>query len=298
MNITLHQLKVLKAVKECGSITKAAQTLHITQPAVSNILKQLELNFDCPLTETIGKKVFITQAGQHLTTATEKINDILETTNNEIYALNGKLSGTMIVAIVSTAKYFMPKLLGQFQKKYPDIKIKLNVCNRQEAIELLQKNACDFLIMSQLPQGISLEKKLFYKDELVVAGAKDHPVLKKNIELKDLENENWIIREPGSGTRIVMQNLFKKHKMTPNITMEVGNNESIKQIIIAGLGISIVSKQSIELELKHNLIKIISVKNFPLPHPWHIVMNKGKHIDRVTNEFFEFIKKSKSCHLI
>lgn len=291
MNITLHQLNVLKTVKESGSITLAAQALHITQPAVSNILKQLELSCGYPLTEKIGKKIFLTQSGERLVEATEAIHHVLENASSDIQALHGRLSGTMSVTIVSTAKYFVPRLLGAFRQRYPGVKIKLTVCNRQDAIEVLKKNASDFLIMSQPPDDVPIEKQLFYKDELIVVASPERKFKGKIQALNALADEDWIIREAGSGTRIVMKKLFKKYKMIPNIAMEVGNNESIKQLIMANMGISIVSKQSIELELEHKLINVLKVKDFPLSHPWYLVRNKGKQPKRLVNEFFAFVKE-------
>ncbi len=295
MNITLHQLNVLKTIKEHGSLTVAAQALHITQPAVSNILRQLEKNCGHTLTETIGKKIYITQAGERLVKAAEDMQAVLEKASSDINALQGNLAGTISVAIVSTAKYFVPKLLGEFRKINPLVKIKLTVCNRKDAIRILKDNTSDFLVMSQPPDDIAINKKLFYHDQLVVVASPEMAVNKKLHQLKELNDESWIIREPGSGTRIVMKKLFKKNKMLPNITMEVGNNESIKQLIMANMGISIVSKQSIELELQHKLIKILPINHFPMDHPWYFVMNKGKQLSRVTRLFFEFVEESRGC---
>lgn len=294
MDVTLHQLNALKAVKANGSITAAAHSLHITQPAVSNIIKQLELSVGYSLTETVGKKVFLTHAGERLVIASESIHEALESAESDISALHGKLSGTMAVTIVSTAKYFVPKLLGEFRQINPAVKIKITVCNREDAIKILKSNASTFLIMSQLPDDIPISKQLFYNDKLAVVASPDMKFKNKITQLKDLNDENWIIREPGSGTRIVMKKLFKKHKMMPNLTMEIGNNESIKQLIMANMGISIVSMQSIELELKNKLIKILPVTDFPLLHPWYLVMNKGKKVNRVMKEFFHFVQQHDS----
>lgn len=290
MKVTLHQLNTLEAVKAYGSITAAAQALHITQPAVSNILKQLEKIYAHDLTETIGKKIFLTPAGEKLVETVKNINLLLSDAESDINAMHGELSGTLTVAIVSTAKYFVPKLLGEFRRIHPKVKFKLTVCNRQEAIEILKTNRSDFLIMSQLPDGIPIKQQLFYQDKLVIASSPELKIKPKAKQLKDLNNYDWVIREPGSGTRIAMKKLFKKYKMMPNLTMEVSNNESIKQLIMANMGISIVSKQSIELELKNKLIKILPIEDFPIEHSWHLVMNKGKHISHVMHEFFEFVK--------
>lgn len=293
MKVTLHQLNTLEAVKTHGSITAAAHALHITQPAVSNILKQLEQLYSHKVTETIGKKIFLTEAGEKLVETAKHINLLLDNAVSDINAMHGELSGTLTVAIVSTAKYFVPKLLGEFRSQHPKVKIKLTVCNRQEAIKILKNNSSDFLIMSQLPDGIPIRQQLFYQDKLVVATSPGLEIKPKPKQLRDLNNYDWIIREPGSGTRIVMKKLFKQYKMLPNLTMEVSNNESIKQLIMANMGISIISKQSAELELKNKLIKILPIENFPIEHSWYLVMNKGKHINHVMHEFFDFVKQHK-----
>lgn len=296
MKITLHQLNVLTAVQEYQSITIAAQMLHVTQPAVSNILKQLEVSFEYALTETIGKKVFLTKAGERLVAASQAMNQTLEQAIADIHALHDQVSGTMTVTIVSTAKYFVPKFLGEFRRTHPLVKIKLTVCNRQEAISQLKNNVTDFVIMSQPPDDIPISQQLFYDDELVAVAAPEKQFQHKIRQLKDLNDEDWIIREPGSGTCIAMQRLFKQHKMLPNTVMEVGNNESIKQLIMANMGISIISRQSIELELEHELIQILPVAGFPLKHPWYIVMNKGKHIGPIVAEFLNFVHQHPRCH--
>lgn len=292
INITLHQLNALKAVQQHGSITKAAQALHITQPAVSNILKQLERKYRYALTETIGKKIYLTPAGNRLVTAADRINAELESAASDINALHGQLSGTLNVTIVSTAKYFVPKLLGQFRQLHPNVKVKLTVCNRENAIETLKDNSSDFLVMSQPPTDINIYKQPIYEDQLVIVASPNIQLQHKLEQLSDLSDDDWIIREPGSGTRIVMKKLFKQHKIAPHIAMEVSNNESIKQLIMANMGISIISKQSIELELQHKLIKILNLPEFPMPHPWYLVTNKGKHINRITKEFFNFAHTS------
>jgi DNA-binding transcriptional LysR family regulator len=288
MPVTLHQLNTLKAVKNHGSITAAAQALHITQPAVSNILKQLESHYPCPLIEIVGKKLYLTEAGLCLIDACDKISAALEVADTEINALNGKLSGTLRVTIVSTAKYFVPRILGSFRKTHPGIKVKLTVCNREKAIQTLRENHCDFLIMSQPPTELPIKQKFFHNDQLVVVGSPEMK-FKRKMTLSDLAEHDWLIREPGSGTRIVMKKLFRQCKATPNVVMEVSNNESIKQLIMANMGISIVSKQSIELELEHNLLKVLPVVNFPLQHPWFVVMNQAKHQNSIINEFFDFV---------
>ena len=292
INKSLHHLRVLEAIKTQGSVTAAARILHITQPAVSNILKQLESSYGYPMVETIGKKIYFTKAGLRVLAMAREIDDAVEKAQVDIDRMHQKLSGQLTVTIASTAKYFMPRLLGAFRRLYPAVRIKLQVCNRNDSIESLKKNENDFLVMSQPPEDFPISQQLLYEDELVVAASTDWRVEMGQVSLSDLADLDWIIREPGSGTRIMMSALFKRAKVTPNIIMEVGNNESIKQLIIAGMGISIISKQSIELELQKNLMKTLPVKNFPLKHPWYLITPKGKAMSELTKKFIIFAKEN------
>lgn len=288
MKKSLHHLRVLKAVKSQGSVTQAAQMLHITQPAVSNILKQLESSYGYPVVETIGKRIYLTKAGERLIQAATDIEYVLTETQTDLDNMHNKLSGQLSVTIVSTAKYFVPKLLGAFRRLHPEVTIKLQVCNRDEAIASLKRNENDFLIMSQPPESVPIALNLFYQDELVVAASNNAELPKKQLSLADMGNMEWIIREQGSGTRLVMKGLFKKSGISPKITLEVGNTESIKQLIIADMGISVVSRQSIELELDHNLLQILPVKEFPVQHAWYMVTPKGKTHSPIMKQFCDF----------
>ncbi|WP_440651743.1 LysR family transcriptional regulator [Cysteiniphilum sp. 19S12-1] len=290
MKISVHQLVVFKKIVEKSGITAAAKALHMTQPAVSNILKALENYYGCKLIELIGKKVFITPSGQKLYDSATQIQETLVNTETEIKNINGQISGKLKVSAVSTAKYFIPRLLGAFKKNHTEnFDIELKVCNRKEIIERLNENLDDFVIMSQPPKDKGLLIKDFFEDQLVVAVSSKSDLLKKqNWCLDELASQNWVIREEGSGTRIVMQKLFDENEIKPNIVMEVGNNESIKQIIMADMGISIVSMQSIEFELDLGLIETLSVKGFPLFHEWYWVAHKPKVQSLLMTEFLAF----------
>jgi DNA-binding transcriptional LysR family regulator len=289
MRISLHQLNVLLAVRQKGSITLAAQELHMTQPAVSNIVKQLEDYYQTKLTKIIQRKTIFTDAGNLLADTAQRINHLLLDTENKIKATQNDLSGDLSVAVVSTAKYFMPRLLAAFKKQHPDIHIKLHVCNRNEILQRLKGKQDDFVIMSQPPKGKRFSIKPFYEDKLVVASSvKSKLNRKKPYNLVELANYDWLMRESGSGTRMVMEKLFKTDKVKPNIVSEVSNNESIKQLIIADMGISIVSLHSIELELENNLISILPVNHFPKKHEWYLIENTqdaNKHIIDAFNQF-------------
>ena len=288
----LHHLRVLEAIKAQGSVTGAARLLHITQPAVSNILKQLEATYGYSMIETIGKKIYFTKAGERVLQMAGEVKCVLSQTQIELDRIHDKLSGQLSVTIVSTAKYFVPKLLGAFRRLFPSVSIKLKVCNRNDAIESLKQNENDFLIMSHPPDNFPIKQQIFYEDELIVAASPDFLLKKKKVSLSDLSACDWIFREQGSGTRITMAGLFKDSGIAPNISLEVGNNESIKQLIMADMGLSIVSKQSIELELENGLIKMLPVKGFPLKHAWYLVTPKGKKINELTKKFIDFSREN------
>lgn len=289
---SLYHLRVLAAIKEQGSVTSAARLLHITQPAVSNILKQLELTYGYPMVETIGKKIYFTKAGERILQMASEMSLVMNAAQADIDEMHSKLSGELSVTIVSTAKYFVPKLLAAFRKMYPTVSVKLRVCNRNDAIESLKKNENDFLIMSQPPADFPIEQQLFYADELVVAASPVFPIKPGGYTLVDLADHEWIIRESGSGTRITMSELFKAAKISPHILMEVGNNESIKQLIMADMGISLISRQSAELELNNHLMKVLPVKGFPLRHPWYLITPKGKKMTALVRKFIDFSQEN------
>lgn len=291
MNITLHQLRVFYQVAKQKSVTKAAVQLHMTQPAVSNIIRALELQLDTPVIEMLHKKLYITEAGKILMGVFEEIESQLQEANTQLNLLKGKIVGTIKIATVSTAKYFVPRLLGAFKSEYPDIHIELKVKNRHEIIERLKLNLDDFVIMSQLPDILSIEHHDFFEDELVVAASCHHvKSTQKNLSLSMLVNDPWLIRESGSGTRMAMESIFKKYRLRPNIQMEIDNNESIKQAIIGNIGISILSHQSVDIEQKAGLVKILDVIEFPVRHKWHLVKSKGKKLPTIAQKFYDYVR--------
>ena len=300
MAITIHQLNVLKAIYKTGSVSGAAEYYSLTQPAISNIIKKLEQNVGYKVIKRSGRNVVLTEAGNIMVRASGKVKTVLDDALSEMQDWYGSISGTVSVTIVSTAKYFAPRLFGAFQKQYPNVTIKLTVCNRQEVISLLKNESSDLFIMSQIPDDLDIDVQTIYEDELVVAAAKEFKPgnaidFQKTIPLSVLIDEKWIVREPGSGTRIVMEKIFKQYDARPAlINMEVGNNESIKQLIIANMGISIISRQSIELELKHHLIQALPVEHFPLKHMWYMVSPKRINKRKVIRELYQFASNSYS----
>lgn len=289
MRVTLHQLKVFEVVAEQRSITSAAHKLHMTQPAVSNIIKQLQDYYGCALIEVISRRLYLTEFGQVLLAKCQVIRTTLEETKAELALLKGGLAGTLSVATVSTAKYFVPKLLGEFKQQYSNVHIKLTVCNRQQVIERLEKNSDDFVIMSHPPSALTVDCTDFFADELVVAQSSKQPLSAKPVSLQRLANKPWIVRESGSGTRYATEQIFKQHNVRPSIEMEIGDNEAIKQAVIADIGISVISRQSIAMELASKVLSVVPVQGFPVEHTWYLVKLQSKSLSPIAKTFYDSV---------
>jgi len=289
--ITLNQLRVFTVIAEQGGITAAAKKLFMTQPAVSIQLKQLENYYEIALVEIIGKKVYLTHAGQSLYQTAKAIMQSLDNIKSEFAELNGGLTGRLNIAVVSTGAYFLTDYLGEFHKKYPTVEPQLKVANRQLILERLKNNEDDLVILSQLPEDVDVISYPILHDQLVMIAANTHPLTKeKNIMLTQLQNEPFLIREKGSGTRMAMEKFFKDNLINPLITMELGSNTAIKKAVSANFGLSIVSKASIEDELALKKLSILDINKFPIKHNWYAVHLKGKILSPVAQNFLSFFR--------
>lgn len=294
MNLTLHQMRVFTTVAEFNSVSKAAEKLYMTQPAVSNILKQLQELYDCQLIEIISRKLYLTEFGETLYHSFIDIQKAMHNTFDQVNMLKGTVSGTLQVATVSTAKYFMPKLLGLFREMYPTINIKLSVMNRKGIMHRLENNLDDFAVMSHPPEHMNTLNTALYEDELVVIASKKSIYhSKKKMSLSQLTDSPWLYRENGSGTLYATEQVFKRHKFKPKTIIEIGDNEAIKQSVIANFGVAVVSKASCELELTDKLLKSVAVNGFPVKHKWYVVRNKGKAISPLVEKFIDFMYTTK-----
>lgn len=292
MKFTLHQLYVFGMVARHKSMTEAARHLHMTQPAVSIQIKQLQEAVDIPLIEVVGRKLYLTDAGERLFEAYQAIDLELESFDAVISQLKGGLKGSLNISCASTAKYFLPYLLGEFQKRYPEIKISLKVTNRNEVIHHLSKNEYDLAILTQLPNDDSITAIPFLENPLVMGAPPEHPLTKeRNIEIEQLKEELFIFRELGSGTRMVMESYLKEHGINVKPIMELGMNEAIKQAIMAGIGLSIISKLSLGNELYLNKISILDMPDFPIMTHWHVLFKKEKRLTPVTQNFISFLQE-------
>lgn len=291
MNISFRQLKLLVAVAEHRSITGAANACHITQPTVSMQLKAMSDEVGLPLYEVIGKQVFLTAAGEAVAQSARTIHDEFDYLQQTISAMKGHTEGRLRVAIASTAKYFVPRMLGNFYKQFPNIDIAFEVLNRDGVVHRLKSNADDLYIMSIPPEDLDLERHRFLDNPLVVIAAADHPLAQKTrIKRKDLANELFVLREAGSGTRLACNAYFAEHQFQPKVRLELGSNEAIKQAVAGGLGLAIISKHALHQDVHAEGLKILAVENFPIHSNWWIIYPKGKRLSPIAKVFFEHLQ--------
>jgi DNA-binding transcriptional LysR family regulator len=288
---TLRQLQILVAVARHGGYTRAAEALHLTQPTVSMQVKKLSEAIGLHLFEQTGKKLQLTAAGRKTLAASQDILNRLELLGGEISSLTGEMKGELRIAVVTTAKYFMPHLLGVFIQRYPEVQPRLFVTNREKVLERLRENQDDLLIMGRVPEELAVEATPFLDNDLVVIAPPGHHLAKKRaIPLKQLLKERFLLREPGSGTRLAMDKLFldKGLELTPY--MELGSIEAIKQAVMAGLGISVMSQHNLRLELDGHKMCMLDVKGFPLRRHWFAVHASDRKLSLVAQTFLDFIR--------
>tara|TARA_R100001143_G_C3360597_1_gene135215 strand:+ start:6281 stop:7192 length:912 start_codon:yes stop_codon:yes gene_type:complete len=291
MRYTLHQLNIFSAVARYKNITKAAQSLNMTQPAVSIQLKQLQESLDIPLIEFISNKLTLTEAGEELLEMHKKLIDLTDSYDQFISEMKGGLRGSLKISAASTAKYFLPYYLGKFQKKFPQVKISLKITNRDEVLHHLHMNEYQIGILTQIPQDQSIISEPFLENPLVFACHPEHSLLKKSpITIKDLKDEAFIFREKGSGTRMIMEKILHDSGIKPKIAMELYTNEAVKQAIMADIGVSLISKISMPSELKLGLIACFDTIKLPIQTYWHTLHKKDKVVTSTIRNFLQFIK--------
>lgn len=286
MNITFKQMRLFLALADTLSVTKASQKMGITQPTASMQLKEIAESIGFPLFEVINKKVQLTEMGEKLALTVRAMLNEWQSFEQSIEQLRGLHGGSIKVAVVSTAKYFIPKLLGSFYALYPHIDIALEVLNRDGVIKRLQDNKDDLYIMSRPPKEIDIQEEMFMSNPLVIIAHKSHPLSEKNnISINALKDERFILRENGSGTRLFTEQHFKKKKFKPKILLELGSNEAIKKSVEGRLGLAVISRHAIEeYDLQKNL-SILEVKDFPIASNWFIVNLKGKRFSPIALAF-------------
>lgn len=292
LHLTLRQLKVFESVARNLSYSRAADELHLTQPAVSMQIKQLEDNISLPLFEHLGKRIYLTEAGRELYQYSRAISQQLADMEVALDELKGMERGKLNISVVTTANYFAPHLLAKFCQRYRGVTVSLNVSNREAVLKQLADNLIDLAIMGQPPENLDIDSESFMENPLVVVAPPAHPLCQeRNIPVKRLANETFLVRESGSGTRSAMERFFAAHKIKINKGMETDTTEAIKQAVQAGMGLGIMSQHTAELELETGRLKILDVQGFPIIRYWHVVNRKNKRLSGVANAFKEFLLK-------
>lgn len=290
MHLTLRQLSIFEAVARHLSYTQAAADLHLTQPAVSMQIKQLEENLGLPLFEQLGKKIYLTEAGHELHHYSRAIAQHLREVEEVFEQLKGIKRGRLALSVASTANYFATRLLAAFCKQYQTITFSLDVTNRENLLRQLEENERDLVIMGKPPQDMDLISETFMENPLVVIASPEHPLAqRKAISLQELTRESFVVREPGSGTRIAIERFFAERRLTLKTGMELSRNEAIKQAVAAGLGLGIVSIHTLELELTTGYLVMLDVESFPIRRHWYIVHRQDKRLSPLALAFKEFV---------
>ena len=290
MHITIRQLAVLEAVARNLSFTKAADEMHLTLPAVSMQIKQIEESIGLPLFEQVGKKVFLTEAGQEMYNYSRSIQQQLAEAEAIIEDLKGVKRGTLTIAVASTANYFAPRILAAFKENYDKVNFSLDVTNRKGLLSHLDNNDTDLVIMGRPPANMEVEAESFMENPLVAIAPAKHPLVgKESIPIMTLLKETFIIREEGSGTRNAIERFISDHGFEITTSLSMSSNEAIKQAVQAGLGLGIVSIHTLEMELELKRLEILDVESFPILRHWYVVHRKGKRLSPVAQAFKDFV---------
>ena len=294
---TLHQLKIFDAVARNLSFARAAEELHLTPPALSIQVKQLADVIGQPLFEQIGKKISLTPSGDVAWSACRDVLERLEQLAQQLAALQGLEKGSLKLATLSTAKYFIPRLLGDFCIKHPGVETALFMGNREQLLERLARNQDDLYVLGQPPEHLNVVSEPFADNHLVVIAGPTHPLAhEQDIAPTSIQGLPFILRESGSGTRLAAEKFFERHRVTLKMRMELGSNEAVKQVVAGGLGIAVLSASTIRSELLSGELVILDVKGFPLDRKWYMVYPAGKHLAPSAKVFMKYMIEANHMH--
>jgi len=287
----LPQLRVFEASARLGCFARAAEELHLAQPTVSVQIKKLSETVGFPLFEQVGKRIYLTDAGQRVYAGCNDLFRALSNLEDRLTEMRGMDSGQLQLAVTSSAKNFAPRLLGAFIQRYPGVEASLHINNRSALIERLRNNEDDLYMFADPPDQQEVMVQAILSNPLVVFARSDHPLAgEKDIALSRLANEPFLIREQGSGTRMATLKLFEQRGLTPKIRMELNTNEAIREAILAGLGVSILSRYTFGLEPEQTKLVCLDVEGFPLESHWHFVYPVGKHLSVTARAFMDFAR--------
>jgi LysR family transcriptional regulator, low CO2-responsive transcriptional regulator len=283
-------MEVFEAIARLGNFTRAAEELHLTQPTVSMQIKKLGDCVGLPLFEQVGKKIYLTDTGKELYATCRDVLGRLDRFGMSVADFKGLKQGRLHIAVVTTAKYFTPRLLGPFCERYPGIEVALKVTNRERILARLADNEDDLYILGQPPEGLEVHYEPFMENPMVVIARHDHPLAgQSRIPLARLAEEPFLMREAGSGTRKALERLFAEHGQSVNVRMELGSNEAIKQAIVGRLGVSVLSRHTLALDAALGQLTILDVEHFPIRRHWYAVYPAGKQLSVVARTFLEYL---------
>jgi len=280
MNVTFRQLRLFLALADTGSVSGAARALHVTQPTASMQLKEIALSVGLPLYEVMGKKIHLTEVGQELAATARALTLTWEVFEQNVDAIKGLSRGKLRIAVVSTAKYFMPRLIGSFCTQHPSIDVSLEILNRDGVVQRLRERRDDLYIMSQPPVDIDLVDEILMPNPIV------------GLVLNDLDTRRFILREPGSGTRMAADQYFRRKRFRPDVRLELGSNEAVKESVAGGLGLGVISSHALHGKNKENGVQVVDVVGFPLPSAWHVVHHAGQKLSPVASAFKRHLHQS------
>ena len=290
MNITFRQLRLFLALADTGSVSAAAKAMHVTQPTASMQLKEVTQSVGLPLYEFIGKKIYLTDVGKELAATARSVAQSWDSFEQSVDGMKGLSRGKLRVAVVSTAKYFMPRLIGSFCAKYPAIDVSLEILNRDGVVHRLRQNLDDLYIMSMPPADIELGDEVFLPNPIVViAATTDSLAKRRQVPLHELANRRFILREKGSGTRMAGDLHFRKMKFRPDIRLELGSNEAVKESVAGGLGVGLLSRHALHGLQKEHGVSVIDIQDFPLTSAWHIVHPASKKLSPLALAFKQHV---------
>ncbi len=289
-HLTVRQIEVLAAVGREGSVTAAAEVLHLTQPAVSMQLRQLEQQLELTLFETVGRRLQVTEPGKELVKLALELLARIDDLEQTARSLRSVGHGRVRLGVVSTAIYFAPRLLAQFVKLHSGVEFKLTIHNRAEIIDQLQSYAIDLGIMGQPPEGLQLEGTAFAPNPLVAIAAPSHPLsLRRGLHPDDLTDQPFIVREPGSGTRNALDRYLADRDVKVRQVMEADSNETIKQAVMAGIGLGFLSLHTVRAELAAGRIAVLDVIGLPLGRQWFVVHSSQRRLTPAAEEFLHYL---------
>jgi DNA-binding transcriptional LysR family regulator len=298
-NVTFRQLRVFLEVARQLSFVRAAEALHLTPPAVTMQIKELETAVGLPLFDRQGRKVALTTAGEYFHVYAKRMTVTMKEAEDAMARFKRVETGLLSIGLVSTAKYFVPRLLARFREEHPGIEVKLQVSgNREQLLTLLHSKEIDLAVMGRPPKELATRAEPFAAHPLVFVGPPGHPLLAMTRPpLRALEAYPFLVREPGSGTRKAMEELFRDHQVSPHISMEMSSNETIKQAVMAGMGLSFLSLHTLGLELHNGLLKVLDVEGTPIMRTWNVVHLLSKLLSPAAEAFRYFILEEGETYL-